>query len=748
MSFFPVNQNQILPNMPQSNMFHQSTPLLYLQQPQCIIIYSTPFIQGNQIDHNIQQFTNNMNTMGNHVNMYDQPQQIFLNNDLHRMHKSNELLTNSINFNYQQIGQDVAQFFHQQKGIPQQPCLDMQGIQDISNTLTSFAHLESQQSNTYDRNSFSYLQQTPTSFKTQRNASISNNINMKVIPLSNVNELESQVMQAEEILTFQNVQILETSKNSTKQEQLNFQNEIKTEQLDIQKKKNRSSQKQTMKNEVKPIKKENSYDNCDAQLKLNSNNSMSSSKSQNEKSKLLKFEQKNLISVNKTSENNSQSLVQCSYKLLSVTQNEQIQAEQDNCIENEKPLQEEINQASKSQKEKQQQLQNSSTNQELLNSNTNISEKDISLNLQQFQSEILNKISIGKACSESKIIKNFQLSEALQFMKQSIFNQKKEIIFEQKNLTPFKLRQSNLKNDEIVFAQIKESRRNNRLNKKEDDQLKCKGDGSSQDPEIISDEDDDSSINKQSSQFKQKAINGKILKVTSKFHNLKKLFMYKLIATFNMSNMMDIGVPIQVREAILKLMVKFKLSAKKSEEFNRKTEFFSQAHYNALFLHLTPKTITALSQNKFEVYLHKLIFQIDLEKISHYINNPQQQQQQQQQQLNNNNACQSTQIEIETDQFNDCFRNHSICCYEERIQYINILKRYCYQIVKNSNMFGINDQPQNRSNEDNYMCQDEQLQMQNQDKQLNEQENMRMAYTFRALQGISNLSKGLIVKKF
>lgn len=64
--------------------------------------------------------------------------------------------------------------------------------------------------------------------------------------------------------------------------------------------------------------------------------------------------------------------------------------------------------------------------------------------------------------------------------------------------------------------------------------------------------------------------------------------MYKLVATFNLSNMIDLGVPECVRETLLKLIVKFKLSAKKSEEFNRKTEFFSQAHYNALFLYLNP----------------------------------------------------------------------------------------------------------------------------------------------------------------
>ncbi|KAL4468721.1 hypothetical protein ABPG74_005224 [Tetrahymena malaccensis] len=681
-----------------------------------------------------------MNHVGNHINMYDQPQQIFLNNNLHRMHKSNELLTNNINFNYSQIGQEGLHFLHQQQSIPQQSCSDMQGIYEISNNLSSLAQLESQQSTTYDRNSFSHLQQTPTSFKTQNNASISNNIFTKLTPLSNLNELESQVMQTEEILTFQNVQLLEIGNNNIKQEQQYINNENNTEQLEVKKKKSRQSQKQISQNEQKYIKKENSNNNDgDSHYKLHSNNSMSSSKSSIKNSKQSKFEQNNLNSIKKSNEQNKQSLIQCNYKLLPVIQNEQILAEQENCSDNDKPLQVETNQIQKQSNEKQQ-LQNQQANQEF-NSNTNINQIYADLNLQSSQNEILNKIQSGKPCSESKIIKKFQLSDALQFVKQSIFNQKKETVFEQKNLTPFKLRQSNLKNDEIVFAQIKESRRNNRLNKKGDEQLKFKGDGTCQDPEIVSDqdEDDDSSINKQSSSLKQKTINGKTRKATSKFHNLKKLFMYKLIATFNMSNMIDIGVPVQVREAILKLMVKFKLSAKKSEEFNRKTEFFSQAHYNALFLHLTPKTITALSQNKFEVYLHKLIFQIDLEKIAHYINNPQ---------LKNNNTCQSTQIEIETDQFSDCFRNHSVCCYEERIQYINILKRYCYQIVKNSNMFGINDQPENKSNQDNEAFYDEQLQIQNQDKQLNEQENMRMAYTFRALQGISNLNKGLFVKKF
>ncbi|EAR98019.1 hypothetical protein TTHERM_00284090 (macronuclear) [Tetrahymena thermophila SB210] len=318
------------------------------------------------------------------------------------------------------------------------------------------------------------------------------------------------------------------------------------------------------------------------------------------------------------------------------------------------------------------------------------------------QSQIEHQL-LSSDCDESNIeqpLSSYQLSkdleEALKTMQTSTFCQNGELIFSPQYGKQFKLKQSLCKNDDIVFSKIKEYRKNRRHlnNGKEDDNQ------------------------------------GNPQKVNSKFHNLNKLFMYKLLATFQQKNLIELDVPQYLHGILLKLIMRLKQSTKEMKNYNKKTEFFSHDHYNLLFLHLNERTLKYLIHSPFSIYLHKLCFNLDLNQFDQ----------------------------------NDCSSFIQINC--EKIQYINIIKRFCCQIVQNSNMLGVyQDQEDSNKNQDSESepmasesnenslegkkksCKSsssKSLELQNQ----SQRQNMRQAYTQRALKGIQSLNQGVIIRRF
>ncbi|KAL4454541.1 hypothetical protein ABPG74_021746 [Tetrahymena malaccensis] len=320
----------------------------------------------------------------------------------------------------------------------------------------------------------------------------------------------------------------------------------------------------------------------------------------------------------------------------------------------------------------------------------------------QSQSQIDHQL-LSSDCNESNIeqpLSSMQLSkdleEALKTMQTSTFCQNGELIFSPIFLKQFKLKQSNCKNDDIVFSKIKEYRKNRRHlnNEKEDDNQ------------------------------------GIPQKVNSKFHNLNKLFMYKLLATFQQKNLIELDVPQYLHGILLKLIMRLKQSTKEMKNYNKKTEFFSHDHYNLLFLHLNERTLKYLVHSPFSIYLHKLCFNLDLNQFDQ----------------------------------NDC--SSFIQMNSDKIQYINIIKRFCCQIVQNSNMLGVyQDQEESNKNQDSEFdpmvsesnenssegkkknCKSSSSKSLEQQNQCQRQ-NMRQAYTQRALKGIQSLNQGVIIRRF
>ncbi|KAL4499347.1 hypothetical protein ABPG72_006933 [Tetrahymena utriculariae] len=320
----------------------------------------------------------------------------------------------------------------------------------------------------------------------------------------------------------------------------------------------------------------------------------------------------------------------------------------------------------------------------------------------QSQSQIEHQL-LSSECDQSNIeqtLSSFQLSkdleEALKTIQTSAFCQNRELIFSPQYEKQFKLKQSLCKNDDIVFSKIKEYRKNKRHlhNGKEDDSQ-----GSPQ-------------------------------KVNSKFHNLNKLFMFKLLATFQQKNLIELDVPQYLHGILLKLIMRLKQSTKEMKNYNKKTEFFSHDHYNLLFLHLNEHTLKYLIHSPFSIYIHKLCFNLDLNQFDQ----------------------------------NDC--SSFIQINSEKIQYINIIKRFCCQIVQSSNMLGVyQDQEESNKNQDSesdHMASEsnqnisegkkkscrssssKSLESQNQ----SQRQNMRQAYTQRALKGIQSLNQGVIIRRF
>ncbi|KAL4492516.1 hypothetical protein ABPG72_007629 [Tetrahymena utriculariae] len=202
-------------------------------------------------------------------------------------------------------------------------------------------------------------------------------------------------------------------------------------------------------------------------------------------------------------------------------------------------------------------------------------------------------------------------------------------------------------------------------------------------------EEDDNSLKSSQLTSSKKVIN-------SKFHNMNKLFMYKLLSSFYLENLERLSVPFNIREILKKLISLVKLSSKQQSQFQgkQKTDFFSHDHYNLLFLTLNSQTIQYMRENSNNKMLHLSCFNFDLSNVKlpleHSQNTPQ---------------------------------------ILEKIEYINIVKKYACEIVLQSDLGEEIDELKGQ--------------------QANQQAIItKQIYTKRALQGIKVLNQGMIVRRF
>ncbi|EAS00898.1 hypothetical protein TTHERM_00310720 (macronuclear) [Tetrahymena thermophila SB210] len=162
----------------------------------------------------------------------------------------------------------------------------------------------------------------------------------------------------------------------------------------------------------------------------------------------------------------------------------------------------------------------------------------------------------------------------------------------------------------------------------------------------------------------------------SKYHNLTKLFMYFLLSLFQAENMERLGVPEHIQQELIKCVQNVKKTAKKKIKNKnlQKTDFFNHTHYNALFLHLNKNSLRELQKKEKDIQVHKQCYGLDL-----------------------------TDIDI------------------QRLEYVNILKKFAYEIVTNT------------------------LEAPNEAECVN---NPRNEYMLKALSGIRQLAQGNVIFRF
>ncbi|KAL4499031.1 hypothetical protein ABPG72_016933 [Tetrahymena utriculariae] len=162
----------------------------------------------------------------------------------------------------------------------------------------------------------------------------------------------------------------------------------------------------------------------------------------------------------------------------------------------------------------------------------------------------------------------------------------------------------------------------------------------------------------------------------SKYHNLTKLFMYFLLSLFQAENMERLGVPEHIQQELIRCVQNVKKTAKKKIKNKnlQKTDFFNHTHYNALFLHLNKNSLRELQKKEKDIQVHKQCYGLDL-----------------------------TNIDI------------------QRMEYVNILKKFAYEIVTNT------------------------LEAPSETECLN---NPRNEYMLKALSGIRQLAQGNVIFRF
>ncbi|KAL4449990.1 hypothetical protein ABPG74_015109 [Tetrahymena malaccensis] len=162
----------------------------------------------------------------------------------------------------------------------------------------------------------------------------------------------------------------------------------------------------------------------------------------------------------------------------------------------------------------------------------------------------------------------------------------------------------------------------------------------------------------------------------SKYHNLTKLFMYFLLSLFQPENMERLGVPEHIQQELQRCVQNVKKTAKKKIKNKnlQKTDFFNHTHYNALFLHLNKNSLRELQKKEKDIQVHKQCYGLDL-----------------------------TDIDI------------------QRLEYVNILKKFAYEIVTNT------------------------LEAPSETECIN---NPRNEYMLKALSGIRQLAQGNVIFRF
>ncbi|KAL4446178.1 hypothetical protein ABPG74_021717 [Tetrahymena malaccensis] len=233
------------------------------------------------------------------------------------------------------------------------------------------------------------------------------------------------------------------------------------------------------------------------------------------------------------------------------------------------------------------------------------------------------------------------------------------------------------------FIQMEEEEENEALNSKNCNKIENKN-------QVYKEEDDDENSPKSSQLASSKKV------INSKFHNMNKLFMYKLLSSFYLENLERLSVPFNIREILKKLISLVKLSSKQQSQYQskQKTDFFSHDHYNLLFLTLNSQTIQYMRENSNNKMLHLSCFNFDLSSVKLPLENSQ-------------NTPQIL----------------------EKIEYINIVKKYACEIVLQSDL--------------GEEIEDAKGQQANQQAIITKQ-----IYTKRALQGIKVLNQGMIVRRF
>jgi len=90
--------------------------------------------------------------------------------------------------------------------------------------------------------------------------------------------------------------------------------------------------------------------------------------------------------------------------------------------------------------------------------------------------------------------------------------------------------------------------------------------------------------------------------------------MYTFLQMFSSDNLDSLGLPDYIQYHLRKLAKNIKLSGKKPKGPHNviKTDCFNHAHYNALFLILTPENVKELSKHEREVEVHHTCYGIDL----------------------------------------------------------------------------------------------------------------------------------------
>ncbi|EAR86020.3 hypothetical protein TTHERM_00543600 (macronuclear) [Tetrahymena thermophila SB210] len=106
--------------------------------------------------------------------------------------------------------------------------------------------------------------------------------------------------------------------------------------------------------------------------------------------------------------------------------------------------------------------------------------------------------------------------------------------------------------------------------------------------------------------------------LSTKFHNLTRLLMYKIIQIFkdeaNLRQTYNISP--ELSSSLKSVAGKIKQHSRDTCKSSVKTNFYTHSHYNALFLTLNEENVKQLAASQKDVDAHKFIFGLDLTNVS------------------------------------------------------------------------------------------------------------------------------------